>query len=97
MYTSFKSDLINNMDHMHISSTEPSSVMLTQTRFKSWKEKYKNKLKQKGITHKITISINFNTENFDASNATNQTKSPVELSYMCHWGLTGPPAVTLSN
>ena len=27
----FKSDLINNMDHMRISDTEPSSVILSQT------------------------------------------------------------------
>ena len=30
MYTHFKSDLINNMDHMRISGTEPSSVILSQ-------------------------------------------------------------------
>ena len=28
----FKSDLINNMDHMRISGTEPSSVILSQTK-----------------------------------------------------------------
>ena len=28
----FKSDLINSMDHMHISGTEPSSVILSQTK-----------------------------------------------------------------
>ena len=28
----FKSDLINNMDHMRISGTEPSSVVLSQTK-----------------------------------------------------------------
>ena len=30
MYTPFKSDLINNMDHMRISGTKPSSVILSQ-------------------------------------------------------------------
>ena len=32
MYTHFKSDLIYNlnMDHMHISGTEPSPVLLSQ-------------------------------------------------------------------
>ena len=30
VYTSFKSDLINNMDHMRISGTEPLSVILSQ-------------------------------------------------------------------
>ena len=35
----FKSDLIHNMDHMRISGTEPSSVVLSQRRnFKSWKD-----------------------------------------------------------
>ena len=34
----FKSDLINNMDHMRISGTEPSSVILSQTmKFKKLK------------------------------------------------------------
>ena len=28
----FRSDLINNMDHMRISGTEPSSVILSQTK-----------------------------------------------------------------
>ena len=28
----FKSDLINKMDHMRISATEPSSVILSQTK-----------------------------------------------------------------
>ena len=37
MYTPFKSDLINNMDHMRILGTEPSSVILSQTKkFKKW-------------------------------------------------------------
>ena len=31
MYTPFSSDLINDMDHMRISGTEPSSVILSQT------------------------------------------------------------------
>ena len=32
MYTPYKSDLINNMDHMRISGTEPSSVFLSRTK-----------------------------------------------------------------
>ena len=31
------------------------------------------------------------------SNATNQPKLTVELGYMCPWGLTGPPAATLTK
>ena len=30
-------------------------------------------------------------------NATNQPKSTVELGYMCPRGLSGPPAVTLTE
>ena len=34
----FKSDLIYNMEHMRILSTEPSSVILSQTKlYKTWK------------------------------------------------------------
>ena len=32
MYTPFLSELIYNMDHMRISGTEPSSVILSQTK-----------------------------------------------------------------
>ena len=49
----FKSDLINNMEHMRISGTESSSVILSQkSSFKSWNEMTKivaNKLKPKGM------------------------------------------------
>ena len=35
----FESDLINNIDHMPIGGTEPSSVILSQKSiFNSWKE-----------------------------------------------------------
>ena len=38
VYTIFKSDFINNKDHMSISGTEPSSVILShQSSFKSLK------------------------------------------------------------
>ena len=43
----FKSDLINNMDHMRISGTQPSSVILSQTmKFKKLKSDYLNVPKQ---------------------------------------------------
>ena len=32
VYTILKSEWINNMDHMRISGTEPSSVILSQTK-----------------------------------------------------------------
>ena len=49
----FKSDLINNMDHMRISGNEPSSMILGQTKsFQTLKmiaRKCQIKLKPKGI------------------------------------------------
>ena len=49
----FKSDLINNMDHMRISDNEPSSVILCQTKWfqklRMLTRKCKNKLKPKGM------------------------------------------------
>ena len=62
------------MDHMLNSGNDPSSEIHSKTK---WFQKLKmisrkclNKLKQKGWckkkTHKIAISGNFNTENFDA-------------------------------
>ena len=51
----FKSDLIYNMDHMRIPGTEPSSVILGQTKYmylkrlKVMPKKCRNKLKPKGI------------------------------------------------
>ena len=33
MYTTFKLDLINNMDHMCISDNEPSSVIISQIKW----------------------------------------------------------------
>ena len=54
MYTPiFESDWINDIDHMRISGTEPSSVILSQTsNLKSWKvtiKKCLNKPKPKGM------------------------------------------------
>ena len=63
-------------------------------------QKYQIMLKPNGtvlLTHKLTISVNFNTEILMLSNATNQPKSTVELGYMCPRGLLGPSAVTLTK
>ena len=53
LYTLLKPHLINSMDHMRVSGTEPSSVVLSQrSNFKSWKEMSQtcqNKLKPKGM------------------------------------------------
>ena len=52
-YTILKSDLINNMDHMRIFRNEPSSVILSQTKWiqklKLIARKCQNKLKPKGM------------------------------------------------
>ena len=62
---------LNDMDHMRISSIEPSSVILakqTKNVEKMYHKSVKTNWSQKGwwITPKISISINFNTENGDA-------------------------------
>ena len=49
----FKSDWINEMDHMRISGTEPSSVILSQRRYikklKMYAQKFPNQVKPKGM------------------------------------------------
>ena len=65
---------------MRISGTEPSSVILRQKsslKVELMPQKCQIKLKPKGmvkLTHKITISDNFNTNILLLSNATNQPK-----------------------
>ena len=84
------------MDHMRISGTEPSSMILSQTKyFKNLKNDAQKlpkqaKAKRNGvITHKITISFNYNSENFDALKRYESTEVTVELGYMCPRGLSG--------
>ena len=45
----------------------------------------------------MKISVNFNTDNFDALKRYESTEGDVELGYMCPRGLLGPPAVTLTK
>ena len=49
----FKSDVINDMDHMRISGTEPSSVILSQRKWfkklKMYAQNCPNKVKPKGM------------------------------------------------
>ena len=62
------------MDHMRISGTEPSSVILSQKRdsFKSWKVMSQNcqkqaKAKRDGVINPQNYNFKqFDTENFDA-------------------------------
>ena len=64
--------VINNMDHMRISGNEPSSWSLAKKVAQNWesdaqKVRKHAQAESDGVkTHKITISVNFNTENFDA-------------------------------
>ena len=90
------------MDHMRISGTELASVIFSQTmdfeKLKSYDPKCLNKLKLKGWCNKPTklqCQSILTRKIVMLSNATNQPKSTVELGYMCHRGLSGPPAVTL--
>ena len=81
---------------MRISGIEPSSVILSQTyTLKSWKvmtKQCQNKLKPKGmvlLTHKSTISINLNTENFIALKTLRINRSRPQNLATCalgtHW------------
>ena len=49
----FKSEWINNMDHMRISGNEPSSVILSETmliqKLKMIAQKFQNKVKPNGM------------------------------------------------
>ena len=87
----FKSDLINNMDHMHISGTEPSSMILSQKRnFQKLKRDVPNvpkqaEAKRDGVINppKIQFQTILTRKILVLSNATNQEKLTVELGYMC--------------
>ena len=89
---------------MRISGTEPSSVVFSQT-MKCEKLTSDNPKVPKEAEAKGDGVIN--PQNYDfktilkrkilmLSNAMNQTKSTVELGYMCPRRLSGPPAVTNS-
>ena len=71
VYTIFKSDLIDDTDHMHISGTTPSSVVLSQTRlfkiFGSDIKKCQNRLNPKidGVINPQNNTFTpFQTRNF---------------------------------
>ena len=55
----FKSDLSNDMDHIRIPGTEPSSVTLIQRKWKTfWKVKMKNFAAQvQGICNVVTVTV----------------------------------------
>ena len=90
---------------MRISGTEPSSVILSQTKYlkklKNKTQKVSKEAKAKRDDEIYPQNCNFYPfwyRKFECSqNATNQPQSTVEIGYMCPWGLSGPPAVTLTN
>ena len=90
---------------MHISGTEPLSVILCQTEnFQKFKIDAPKVPKQAEDKRDGVINPqNYNFSQFQngkfwcSPNASNQPKSTVELGYMFPRGLTGPPAVTLTK
>ena len=90
---------------MRISGTEPSSVILSQTKkFKklesdAQKVPKKGKAKRDGVLDPQNYNFNqiLKQKILMLSNATNQPKPIVKLGYMCPRGLTCPPAVTLTK
>ena len=70
MYTRFTSDLINNMDHMRISGTEPSSVNFSRKLFKNLKSTAPKVPKQAEAKMNGVITQKFQSiltrKNFDA-------------------------------
>ena len=88
---------------MRISGTEPSSVILSQTvKFKKLKSDDQKlpkqaEAKRDGVLNPQNYNFKQTRKILMLSNATNQPKSTVELGYMCPRGLSGPPAVTLTN
>ena len=88
------------MDHLRISGTEPSSLILSQTcSLKSNDQKVPNQAKAKrdGVINPQNYNFNQHRKCWCSPNATNQPKPTVELDYMCPRGLTGQPAVTLTK
>ena len=83
------------MYHMQISGTEPSSVILSQTKdCRSLKRNVLTMPKQVEAKRDGVINPqNYNSNRFDRrkiscyKKATNQPKSTIELSYMCPRGL----------
>ena len=90
---------------MRISGTEPSSVILRQIKyFKKLRSDAQKASKQAEAKRDGVINPqNYNLNQFEhrkfwcSQNATNRPKSTVERGYVCHRGLTGPPAVTLTK
>ena len=85
------------MDHIRISGTEPSSVILNQKGCSFKDYKMMSQKCQKQAEAKRDGVINPQKYNFNqfwygkfwcSQNATNQPKSTVELGYMCPRGLT---------
>ena len=87
----FKSDLINNMDHMRISGNEPSSVIPRQTKRFQKIENVDRKVSKQAEAKRDDVihPQNYNCNQFlygkfwCSQNATNQPKPTVKPGYMC--------------
>ena len=92
------------MDHVRISGNEPSSLILSQTK---WIQKLKmiarkcqkqSEGQKDGVINPQTYySINFDTDNLMLSKRNESTEVDSRLCCMCSRGQTGPPAVTLTK
>ena len=88
---------------MHISGTEPSSVILSQIvilKSLKWPKNAEETWSQKGWCNKPTklqFQSILNTENVGALQTLRINRSTVELGYMSPLGLTGPTAVILTK
>ena len=90
---------------MRISGTEPSLVILSQImKFKKLKRDDQKVPKQAAAKRercnkptKLQFQSILTRKILMLSNTTNQSKSNLELGYMCPRGLAGPPAVTLTK
>ena len=58
MYTPFLSDLISNMDHTHISGTEPSVIFSQICSLKSWKVPKQAEAKRDGVINPQIYNFN---------------------------------------
>ena len=90
----FKSDLINNMDHMRITGTETSSVILSQTK---WFKKLKSDTPRCQNKLKPTRDYVMNPQNYNFNQASLRFESikifhhytiPFSLSLFWHLGVS---------
>ena len=95
-------DLLNNMDHMRISGNEPSSVILSQTKWFQTLKMFARKCQnQANLANRDGVinpqNFNFSQFNMENVDALKHYESTIELGDICPRGLLGLPAVTLTK